>query len=164
MPQEIPREALGVRRHVKQLVRRDARVRAAGDVADRVAARLTRRHPDGLEHPHGGLDVVQLHEVKLDVLAGRDVAEPTRVFLADVRHRVPLRRRDQPLRQLHAQHLRVLGLTLSVGAPHETEGAPLIGRDFAAFVLREHAHELVDIGLFGEAQPRAAVGGLFVDD
>ena len=40
----------------------------------------------------------------------------------------------------------------------------LFGRDLPALVLVEHGDELVDIGLAGKRQPRAAVGGLIIDD
>ena len=70
----------------------DAGVRAAGDVAHRVAARLARRQAGVGEQAHRRLDVVQLHEMELDVLPRRDVAEAARVLLADVGERVELRR------------------------------------------------------------------------
>ena len=65
-------------------------------------------------------------------------------------------RRDHALRDLHAQHLRVGGLALPVGAAHQAERAPLVGRDLAALELRQHVGELVDVALVGEREPRAA--------
>ena len=107
MAQQIPRQRLGVRRDVEPLVGGDAGVRARGDVPHRVAARLARRHPGVGEPAHRRLDVVQLHEVELDVLPGRDVAEAARVPLADVGERVELLGGQDALRDLDAQHLRV---------------------------------------------------------
>ena len=101
--------------------------------------------------------------MKLHVLPGRDVAEPARILLADLGHRVHLGRRQEPLGDLDAQHLCVFGLALPVGAANQPEHAPLIGRDFPALVLAEHSDELVDIGLFGKRQPRTAVSGLIID-
>ena len=53
---------------------------------------------------------------------------------------------EHALRDLHAQHLRVVGLALAVGAAHEPEGAPLVGADLAALELRQRVGELVDVG------------------
>ena len=156
MAQQKPRQRLGVRRDVEPLVGGDAGVRARGDVAHRVAARLARRQPGVGEAAHRGLDVVQLDEVELHVLPRRDVAEAARVALADVGQRVELIAGQDALRDLHPQHLRVLGLTLAVGAAHQPERAPLIGRHLAALVALERRHELVDVGLARERQPRAA--------
>ena len=116
MAQQIPRQRLGVRRHVEALVGRDAGVRTRRDVAHRVAARFARRQPGVGEPAHRRLDVVQLDEMELDVLARGDVAEAARVPLADVGQRLELIRAQHALRNLHAQHLRVLGLPLAVGA------------------------------------------------
>ena len=89
--------------------------------------------PASAEVAHRGLDVVQLDEVELDVLPRGDVPEAARVALGDVgqRRRICSAASD-PLRNLDAQHLRVAGLPLTVGAAHEPEGAPLVGRDLAA--------------------------------
>jgi len=163
MPQEEPCQLLGIRRDVEMLVRRHARVRASGDVSHRVAAGLAGRQTGAGEFSHRGLDVVEFHEMKLHVLPGRDVAEPARILLADFRHRVQLGRRQQALRDLDPQHLRIFRLPLSVCAANQPECTPLIRRDFAALVLAEHPDEFVDIGLFGKRQPRTAVGGLIID-
>ena len=117
------------------LGRRHAGVRAAGDVAHGIAARLARRHARVGQQAHRRLDVVQLDEMKLDVLPRRDVAEVPRVLLADLGQREELLAREHALRHLHAQHLRVRRLPLSVGAAHEAKRAPLVGRDLAALVL-----------------------------
>ena len=90
MAQQKARQRLGVRRDVEPLVGGDAGVRARRDVADRVAARLARRQAGVGQPAHRRLDVVQLDEMELDVLARRDVAEAARVPLADVGQRLEL--------------------------------------------------------------------------
>ena len=52
MAQQVARHRLGVRRDVEELRRRHAGIRAARDVAHRVAARLARRQPGIGEQPH----------------------------------------------------------------------------------------------------------------
>ena len=101
------------------------------------------------------LDVVQLHEVELQVLPRRDVAEPARVSFAHVGERVELLAREHALRDLHAHHLRIVRLPLAVGAAHQPERAPLVRRQFATLVALERRHELVDVGDGRERQPRA---------
>jgi hypothetical protein len=75
---------------------------------------------------------------------------PKQIPLADVGQRVELLAAQDTLRNLHAQHLRVFGLPLPVGAAHQPEGAPLVWRHLAALVALERRHELVDVGLAGE--------------
>ncbi len=157
MTQEEPRQRFGVWRDVEPLGGRDARVRARGDVAHGIAARLARREPRLGEAPHRRLDVVQLDEMKLDVLARGDVAEAPRIALADVGERRELIARQDALRHLDAQHLRVGGLALPVRAANEPERAPLVGRQLAALVALERRDEFVDVGHAGEREARAAV-------
>src|SRR4029077_19852766 len=71
--------------------------------------------------------------------------------------RFQLRAGQQPLRDLDAQHLRVVRLALPVGAAHQPERAPLVRPDLAALELPEHVGELVDVRFGREAQSRAAV-------
>ena len=93
--------------------------------------------------------------MELDVLPRGDVAEAARIALADLGEHIELVGRQEALRDLDPQHLRVFGLPLAVGAPHQAVRAPLIGRDLAALVLLERRDELVDLGFVGERQPRA---------
>ena len=65
-------------------------------------------------------------------------------------------RGEHALRNLDAQHLHVAGLALAVGAAHEPEHPPLVGRQLAALELLERRHELVDVGLAGKRQPGPA--------
>ena len=156
MTQQVARQRLGVRGDVERLVGGDPRIRARRDVPHRVAAGLARGQPDVGETTHHELDVVQLQEVQLNVLARGDVAESARVALGDLRHRVELRHVENALRDLHPQHLGIAGLPLAVGAAHQPEAAPFVGTDLAALEPREHVHELVDVRLFGKRQPRPA--------
>ncbi len=156
MPQQEARERLGIRRHIERLVTGDAGVRAGGDVAHRVAARFPRRQASLGERAHRRLDLVQPDEMKLHVLASGDVAEAAGVRLSGFRQRKELFRGSDALRDLDAQHLRVAGLTLSVGAPDQPERAPLVGRQLSALESLERGHELVDFRLARERQPRSA--------
>ena len=74
----------------KRFVGRHAGIRTRRDVPHRVAARLARGEARLGQPPHRRLDVVQLDEMKLDVLPRRDVAEPPRIPLADVGQRAQL--------------------------------------------------------------------------
>ncbi len=162
VPEEKSRERFRVRGDVEPLVLRDAGIGTRGDVAHRVAARLPRRQPGVGEAPHGRFGVVQLHEMKLNVLARGDVPESPRVFLADVGKREQLIACQDALRHFDAEHLGVGGLTLAVRAADETEGTPLIRRHLAALVLLECLDELLDVGLAGKRQPRPSVCTLIV--
>src|SRR5260221_13813209 len=101
--------------------------------------------------------------MKLHVLPCGDVAEAARVAVRHLGERLELRAREDALRHLHTEHLRILGLALSVCASHEAEGAPRIGADLAALELAEHRGELVDVGLLREAEPRPSVHPWIVD-
>ena len=69
-----------------------------------------------------------------------------------VPQRLELRRREDSLRDLHAQHLGVFRLALSVRPAHEPKRAPFVRRDLAALEPPEHLHELVDVRLVCERQ------------
>ena len=102
--------------------------------------------------------------MKLDVLARGDVAEAARVALPDLGQREQLVGCQQTLRDLHPQHLRILGLALSVGSAHEPVGAPPVSRQLAALVPLERGDEFVDLGFVRERQSRAAERLLIIDD
>src|SRR5262249_16409596 len=85
--QKVPGDGFGVRRAVERLQRGCARVRAGGDVADGVAARLARGESRVGERGQRRARVVELDEVELHVLAGGDVAAAGRVLLRDVGER-----------------------------------------------------------------------------
>ena len=158
MPQQIARRRFRIRRHVEHLGRRHAGERAAGDVAHRIAAGFARGDASVGEHAHRGFHVMQLHEMKLDVLASGDVAEAAREPLTHVGERLELRGGQDALRHFHAQHLHVAHLALAVCAAYEPEHAPLVGRQLATLKLVEHVDELVDVGLAGERKTGSAEG------
>ena len=119
------------------------------------ASRVVR--PGVGQPPHRRLDVVQLHEMELDVLPRRDVAEAARVPLRHVGERVELLGgRACPAGSSRAAS-GVVGLPLAVGAAHEAERAPVVGRDLAALEPLERRDELVDVALSSaNDEPRAA--------
>ena len=73
--EELPRDGLGVGRHVERRAVADLGALAGGHGTHRVAASVARREPGLVEATHRGLDVGHLHEVELDVLARRHVTE-----------------------------------------------------------------------------------------
>ena len=158
MTQQEAGDLLRVGGDVEQFVGRRAGKRTGGDVPHRVTARLARRHAGVRQQAHRRFHVVQLDEVQLDVLARRDVTEPARILVGHLGECPELGAGDHPLRDLHAQHRRIVRLALAVGAAQQAEGTPLVGRDLGTLVSLEHDDELVDVGFIGERQPRAAVG------
>ena len=113
------------------------------------------REPGVRQPPHRELHLVQLHEVELHVLARGDVAEAARPAFGDVGQGAELGDVQDALRDLDADHLHV-ALALAVRAAHQAERAPLVGRQLAALVALERGHELLDLGLARERQPRSA--------
>src|SRR5262249_30099894 len=109
-------------------------------------------------------DVVQLHEVKLHVLARRDVAKTPREPLRNVGQRVQLFARQDALRDLDAKHLSIVGLTLSVRAPHQSKLTPLVRGELAALVTLERRDELIDVGVARKRKSRAAERFRIIDD
>ena len=67
--EQEPSECVGIGRDVEGLGGADARERAGGDIAHRVAARLTRGDADRGQPPHQIRRVVDVDEMILDVLA-----------------------------------------------------------------------------------------------
>ena len=93
---EVLERRLRPLRDVEHLLRAGAGEVATLDVAHRVAARLAARQPDRREMLHHVGDVVQLDEVELDVLTGRDVAPAAAVAVGDVAHHLELLGRIDP--------------------------------------------------------------------
>ena len=62
--------------------------------------------PDGGEPAHEGRRVVDVHVVKLDILARRDVRHAVGIFLGKIRQSFQLLRRDAAERNLDAHHAR----------------------------------------------------------
>ena len=90
MPQQEARQGFGIRRDVEQFVGGDTREGARGNVPDRIAARLASRDAFVRHTPHDRFDVGELEEVKLEVLARRDMREAARVVLGNVGQRLEL--------------------------------------------------------------------------
>ena len=162
MPQEVTGERFGIGRHVEHFARRHAGQLARGDVAHRVAARLAGGDAGVGEAAHRRLDIVQPDEVELHVLPGRDVSKAARELVGDIRQHVELIGGENALRNLHANHLRIVDLTLPVAAAHEAKRAPLVRGDLTALESGQGRGELVDIGLVGKRQSGTAVGGRIV--
>ena len=156
--QQVARHRVRVGRDVERLVRRHARERAAGDVADGVAAGLARRQADVRAQPQRQLGVLLFDEVKLDVLARGHVPDAAACpLLGDGGERLELLRVGDPLRQLDADHVHAL-LPLAVGSVDEAERAPFVRRDVAGLEPFEHVDERVDVLLLGEAGAAGVVG------
>jgi len=88
--QQEARARLGVWRHVERLRRAHARDRAGRDVAHHVAARLARGDAGRRQPAHHGRRVLDVHEVQLEILAGRHVSDTVGVLLRHVRQRLQL--------------------------------------------------------------------------
>ena len=166
--QEVLEGGLGPRADVERLVGAGAGEVAAHHVADGVAARLAGREPDRGQQAHDLGDLLELHEVDLEVLAGGDVAPPPRVRLGDVGEHVELLGVDPAVGQLHPDHLVVAALALAVDAVVEAEDAEDVVADVAGEVALEHRLELGDVGGLAEidlplfehaALPVSRVGG-----
>ena len=83
--EEVVERGLGPRADVEGLVGAGAGEVAAHDVADGVAAGLAGGEPDRRHVADDGGDLLELHEVELEVLAGGDVAPAPRVGVGDAR-------------------------------------------------------------------------------
>src|SRR4029450_14138694 len=88
-----------------------------------VAARLAAGEPDRSEQPHELGDLLELHEVELDVLAGGDVAPTPRVGVGEIGHELELVGQEPAPRDLHPHHLVVPTLALAVDGVLEAEDA-----------------------------------------
>ena len=119
---------------------------AALDVADRVAARLPGREPDGRELAHDGGDVLEVDEVELDVLAGRDVAPAPGVRVGDVADHLQLVGCQPAVGDLDADHLVVAALALAVDAVVQPEDPEDVLLEVAGEVAGELGFELGDVG------------------
>ncbi len=94
----------GVRRHVERLIGANTGVFARRHVAHGVPAGFARRHFRRGEPPHEVGCVVDVDEVELNVLPGRDVEDAVRVFLGACRHRLELVGRDLTEWELDSVH------------------------------------------------------------
>src|SRR5690606_30716565 len=125
MPQEVARHRSRIRRDIEYLRSADTGNRAAGDVADRVAARLLRRHADVREPPEDIRRVEDVHEVELHVLSSRDVDDAVGVFLGEIGEPLHLLGGDPAHRDFDPPHLGVrLAFAVRPAAQQEPEPPP----------------------------------------
>ena len=108
MAQQEIRHRLSVRRHVEGFVAANARIRAAGDIANDVAASFLGSDAGLGKATHQIGRVVDVDEVILDILACRNVADAVGVFFRQVGQRVHLGVVQQTHRDLDALHLNAL--------------------------------------------------------
>ncbi len=108
--------------------------------------------PTDGQQAHDLGDALEVDEVELDVLAGRDVAPATRVGLADVGHHVELLGGDGAVGRLDPHHLAVPALALAVDAVVQAEHPEDVLGEVAGQVAGQLLLELGDVG-----------GGLDVD-
>ena len=100
---------------------------------------------------------MQLHEVELQVLPRRDVAEAARVPLGDVRERFELIvRRAFPAGSSRAASGSRRPAAGPYSPAHEAERAPFVRRNLASLEPIERSDELVDVLLVREREARAA--------
>ncbi len=169
------RDLDGERAGVEELGVVEPGERAAGDVADDVAAGALGREAD-LGELVGDLDQGADGEpVQLDVLAGGDVGEVARVLLRDVRDDAQLVRGEHAVGQADAHHEELGGFAFAADAagdaepvalgvdapPFEVEAGPL-GRDGIAALRRVLAHLVPGFPrVLGELQALGASGPWF---
>ena len=84
MAQQETRDRVRVGRHIEGLLAADTRDGAGGHVAHRISAGFARGDADRRQTPHQRGRVFNVDEVKLNVLAGGDVRDAVRVFLAEI--------------------------------------------------------------------------------
>ena len=120
---------------------------APGDVAHRVAARLTSGHADPSKVAQQFRYPFEGHEVELDVLAGGEVPPTPAVALGDVRERLQLLGRDRPIGRLYPHHLVAAPLALAIDAVVQPEEPELVLVELAGQVLGQHRVELGQIRL-----------------
>ena len=113
LAQQSIRHPLCVRPHVENLVPRNARPGAGGDVAHRVVAGLAVGQPGVREHVHQVGHARQRHEMKLDILPRRQVPSAAAEFVGHARQLPRLRRGQHSAGNLRPHHLHP-GLPLPV--------------------------------------------------
>ena len=137
--QQVLRDRLSVRSHVKDLSLADTGEMAGGHVADCVAARFSGREAHGRQAPHDRAHVLECHEVELNILPRRHMTDPRRIGLRHIGNRTHLLGVQASEGDLDPDHLHT-GLALTIDAVLEAEGAEYIGRnfgiqDFGGFLL-----------------------------
>ena len=113
--QEKISDGAAVGRHVERFALAGARLVAGGDVSHRVAAGLAGGEAVFGQLLHALRHVLQLDEMKLDVLPGGHVQDAVRKFVGEVGQALELTGGEAALGQLGAHHLLVI-LALAVDA------------------------------------------------
>ena len=128
--QQVSRHGVRVRGHVKDLTLADTGQMAGRDVADRVGAGFTRSEPDFFKFAHDRADLRQGHEMQLNVLPGRDVADSRGIGFGQFGHTSHLVGRHPAKGNFDAHHLHVR-LPLAVDAVLQPERFEQVSGDVA---------------------------------
>jgi hypothetical protein len=134
MPQQIPRHAQSIGRHVERFPRANTRHRASRNVPHRIPASLSRSESRIGKQPHRRADIFQFHKMKLNVFPCREVPTPRRILIRNIRQYAKLRRLQHTRRDLHAQHLETR-LPLPIRSMLQAKRPKLLRRDGAALQL-----------------------------
>ena len=149
MAQEVQCGGPGPGGDVQHLVGAGTGQVAALHVADGVAASLPGSEPHQGQGSHHVGDVVDLHVVELNVLAGSDVAPAPGVGAGDVGQGLEVLGVGDAGGDLDPHHLVGAALTLPVDAVVQTEHPHHVLRYLTGLVADQHPLELVDVGLLG---------------
>ena len=128
--QQMSRHGVRVRGHVKDFTLADTGQVAGRDVADGVGAGFTSGEPHFFEFAHDRADLRQGHEVQLNILPGRDVADSRGIGLGQFGHAAHLVGRHPAKRNFDAHHLHVR-LPLSIDAILQPERFEQVSGDVA---------------------------------
>ena len=128
--QQMSRHGVRVRGHVKDFTLADTGQVAGRDVADGVGAGFTSGEPHFFEFAHDRADLRQGHEVQLNILPGRDVADSRGIGLGQFGDAAHLVGRHPAKRNFDAHHLHVR-LPLSIDAILQPERFEQVSGDVA---------------------------------
>ena len=157
MAQEVQRGGPGPGGDVQHLMGAGAGQMAALHVADGVAAGLPGGEPHRGQDAHHVGNVVDLHIVELNVLAGGDVTPASGVGAGDVGQGLEVLGMGDARGDLDPHHLVGAALALSVDAVVQTEHPHHVFRYLTGLVADQHPLELVDVGLLGGIDHRGVV-------
>ena len=155
--QEVQGGGPGPGGDVQHLVGAGAGQVAALHIAHGVAAGLSGGEPHRGQNPHHVGNVVDLHIVELDVLAGGDVTPASGVVAGDVGHGLEVFGMGDAGGDLDPHHLVGAALALAVDAVVEAEHPHHVFGDLPGLVAGQHLLELVDVGLLGGVDHRRVV-------
>src|SRR5438034_2401531 len=138
------------RSDVKRLAGANARDRAGGHVAHRIAARFARGQPAVGEQTHGSGNILEFDEMKLDVFASGEMTAARGVFVGNPRQDAKVRGLQHARGDFYAQHLEAR-LALTVSAVLQAERAELFFGDGAAAKLLRALFKMRDLRFNGFA-------------